>query len=112
MIAQAQSVRIAELDHRQLFEYLTNILRSCMPECLVNNVQVEGKPDPISGNVSKWFLTGSVTRKINLGHTKQFQVEFNPNDDWSDAKITQLMERLVPSIRQSFHTNRKLRVTK
>lgn len=112
MVAQAQSVKIAELDHRQLFEYLTNILAACMPECLVSNVQVEGKRDPISGDVKGWFLTGSVTRKINLGHTKQFNVPFDPAGDWSDAKITQLMERLVPGLRQSFHTNRKLRVTK
>lgn len=105
----APHIQVAELDASQLFEYLTNILRACLPECLVNGVQVEGQPKPGTSEVESWNLVGHVTRKINLAHTKKFSVPFNPEANWSDKDLEKLMARLVPCIRKSFETNQPIK---
>ena len=103
----APSIQVAELDAKQLFEYLQNILRTCLPECLVNGVQVEGRPK--KGGQMEWFLVGQVARKINIGHTKRFAVPFNPEEPMSEQDITALIDRLVPAIRFSFQTNQPIK---
>lgn len=105
----APSIQVAELDASQLFEYLTNVLRACLPECVVGPVQVVGKPDPVTGEPKEWFLVGTATRKINLAHTRKFSVPFNPTEEWSDKKLDALMQRLVPAIRQAFRTNQTVK---